>query len=454
MPWNLAIPDLGTYYLPRIFLIAGNMAGKTRKYHIDDRSPDKRTGGNRIVFAVALLVVIIAIIAIAAIGILKTGDNIPGSALNGGCETLPDPNATSGIPPDTFPVTDITLAPPVATDDQIPDSILGKLNVSVGNFPGNLPVFVDGIFRGSVSFGNPLSLNMSEGTHAIKVCSGTVCEEANVHIGRAIMTSLNFEKLLSRDIPLGFLNISIGDYPATIPVFIDEEKVGQAVPGKLLNVTLPAGIHSIAVCAEGSCINNSIIISPMNQTVLNYTDRLKQDLPKGDLVVSIGGFNAELPVFIDNISAGTASVGNPLTLKLNRGNHSVAVCAGKVCENETVQIRFAKQSFVDFGERLKEDVEFTVPTVRITSSFLSGSTLMVGVDLINPDSKTHVISATISCVYSYSDSHNMRHSDSAQNRISATVKPGENVTQNIQLSLPGGSNVIANDPVVMDVTVS
>jgi hypothetical protein len=171
--------------------------------------------------------------------------------------------------------------------------------------------------------------------------------------------------------------------------------------------------------------------------------------------VSIGGYDAyRLPVFVDNASVGNVSLGNPLNIKLNQANHTVSVCAGTVCENESVQIRFAKQTFVDFGEELIRDAKFPTPTVRILSSSISGNVLTVKIEFINPDTVDHSIAATISCVYSYSDSHNLRHSDSAVNLVSRLVKSGERVPQTVLLYFQAGTNFMANDPVVIDVMVA
>ena len=55
---------------------------------------------------------------------------------------------------------------------------------------------------------------------------------------------------------------------------------------------------------------------------------------KGPLRVSIGSWNADLPVLIDNTSAGIVSHDKPLDLMLEEGNHTVRVCAGTICLDE------------------------------------------------------------------------------------------------------------------------
>jgi hypothetical protein len=276
-----------------------------------------------------------------------------------------------------------------------------------------------------------------------------------VHIGFAINTSLNFEKLLMKDSPPGFLNVSTGNYPVPLPVFVDDENVGEVSPNNPLNVTMPAGMHDVAVCVEAACINNSVIIIPSNQTSLDFGEQLDSDLLKGELIVSLGGYDAiRLPVFVDNASVGNVSTGDTLSVMLNLANHTVSVCAGTVCEYESIRVRFAKQTVVDFGERLKKDAKYPTPTIIINSSSVSGSVLTVTVEYINPDTRDHTIAGTVSCVYTFSDSHSVRHSDSVQNRVSRLVKSGERSSQTVTLNFPPGSNIMTNDPVVIDLTVA
>ena len=173
------------------------------------------------------------------------------------------------------------------------------------------------------------------------------------------------------------------------------------------------------------------------------------------LTVSIGGYDARLPVFIDNTSAGNVSMSTPLILMVSEGSHKVKVCVGVYCENETVDIRFAQPIMVNFGDRLKKDVAFSAPTVRIADSLLTGNSMEVDVEFINPDTTDHVLNATIGCGYSNLDPRNLeRHNNFVQSQITKTVKAGDQVTQHVTFSLTGGSAVIANEPSVVDESVT
>jgi NADH:ubiquinone oxidoreductase subunit E len=306
---------------------------------------------------------------------------------------------------------------------------------------------------GTISPGNPLSVNLSEGSHTVKICAGTVCEQANVHIGYAIRTTVDFEDALRTDALQGTMSVSIGDYPATLPVFIDDAQAGTVSQGKTLNQTISTGIHTVKICVGDTCFNRTVEIQPSDQTTLDFEEQLENHLLKGPLRVSIGGYNAELPVFLDNAHVGVVSMGNPLDLVANVGNHSIRVCSGNVCEDEEVQIKFAKQSVVDFGEQLEKDAKFPAPAVRITNSTTSGSTMTVDVEFVNPDTIDHSFTATVSCVYTFTDSYNIRESSSAQTMIIRTVEAGNTATQQVTLGLYDGSNVIAGPPVLVDVTI-
>jgi hypothetical protein len=99
-------------------------------------------------------------------------------------------------------------------------------------------------------------------------------------------------------------------------------------------------------------------------------------------------------------------------------------------------------------------VEFSIPAVRIVKSSLSGSTMMVEIEFINPENRDHSMKATISSAYSFINAQNLRQNDFAQNRITQSVKAGDSVTQLVSLSLNGGSDVIADEPVVIDVMIN
>ena len=118
---------------------------------------------------------------------------------------------------------------------------------------------------------------------------------------------------------------------------------------------------------------------------------------KGPLRVSIGGWDADLPVSIDNKSVGIGRNNKPLDLMLEEGNHTVKVCAGTICLDENVTIKFARQRLVDFEERLLNEVVFPKPTARIVSYYPSGDEFTVTVEFINPSEKDLAMSAEISC---------------------------------------------------------
>jgi len=328
----------------------------------------------------------------------------------------------------------------------------GELTVTIGQYNAILTVLTDDKRSGNVSKGNPLNLKLSEGSHTIKVCAGTVCESIDVNIKSAIKTTIDFEERLNRVLPQGSLNVSIGDYPTKLQVLIDNSSSGTVSPDKPLNLVISSGHHSVKVCRNNDCFSETVNIAPGNLTTVDFGTRLKGDIPQTEIVVSIGGFDAQLPVKIDNVTVGTVAQGKPFKTRVNTGEHVLMVCFGAVCEKEQITATFGKPVYVDFGEQLQRDVEFSKPTARIVSTNQNGNTLVVEVEFINPNAKDVTISATISCQYTYLNSNRERVGDSARVQVTRVVKSNDRPKQNANIYL-SGSGVIASPPVITEMTI-
>jgi len=334
-------------------------------------------------------------------------------------------------------------------------SIKGPLSISIGDYHAKMPVLIDNTNVGEVSGGRPLNISVNEGYHVVQVCSGDVCELVGIEVKSAIKTTIDFGERLKRDAPQGPLSVSIGDSNAKMQLYIDNTSIGEVFPGKLLNTSVNEGRHMVRVCAGSVCKEQEVEIKSTKQTTVDFGEQIQKDISKGPLTISIGGYNADLPVSIDNSSVGVVSLGKPLQLMVSEGRHTVKVCVGVICFNESVEIKFAQPTFVDFGERLKKNVEFTKPTVRIVSSVLNINRLSVSVEFINPDKIDHTMSATIGGGYSYIDSTSReRKNEFAQTLVTRSVKAGTRVTQLVDLSLSRGSSVIASEPTVVEVIVT
>jgi hypothetical protein len=137
---------------------------------------------------------------------------------------------------------------------------------------------------------------------------------------------------------------------------------------------------------------------------------------------------------------------------LSEGHHTVKVCVGMVCETEDVAIKFAQPAFVDFEERLKKDVQFSQPTVRIVNSFFADTTDVINLEFINPGKTDLTMTANVGCGYSYVDwNSNQRKNDFTQTPVSQFVKAGDRSTQQVILYMGKGHHVIANEPMIVDV---
>lgn len=359
-------------------------------------------------------------------------------------------NDTSNIVPEDTPniIPNDSLKNPVF-GEHLQNLPYGQLNVSIGNYNARLPVYVDNMEAGYVSSGKMLSLNVVEGNRTIKVCSGAVCETIDVNILSATKTLIDFEERLNRDLPMGSLNVSIGDYNGILPVYIDMLVTGNVSTGIPLIQVLSPGNHSIRICSYENCYTENVNITPRNQTTIDFGSRLKNGDRQADLVLSIMGYKAQdLPFFIDNVSAGVLSHGTLVTVKVNTGIHDVKVCSGSVCAQEQVEVKFGKTAYVDFSEQLKRNAEFVEPIVRIVDYSLSGSTIIVNAEFINPSAKDLTMTATFSCVYSAINSEHVRLSNSVTSQETRSVRAGDRSVQTVYMYLPYGNDYIYSPPVI------
>ena len=332
------------------------------------------------------------------------------------------------------------------------DGVTGRLIIAIGNYNANLPVFIDNTSVGEVSSGKPLNITVNEGRRTVRICSGTWCEQVVVEIKSGIKTSIDFEERLKNNAPQGSLSVSLGDYNANLPVFIDNKTMGNVSMGKPLNLTVSAGRHIVKVCSGSMCEQQEVEISSTKPTSVDFGEPLKKSIRQGPLMVSLGSYNAELPVFIDNASVGNVSTVKPLNVMMSEGNHSVRVCVGLVCENEVVVIKFAQQSIVDFGERFKKSAEFSKPTVRIVKFFMTGNRLTVDAEFINPGKTDLSMTTTVGVGYSFIDSAtHQRENQYGQYRFTRSVRAGNRTTQSLEMTLSGGSSTIASEPTIVEV---
>ena len=233
----------------------------------------------------------------------------------------------------------------------------------------------------------------------------------------------------------GQLNVSIGDYNAESPatVFIDNVAVGDVSAGTVLNLTTTLGRHAVRLCVIGACFKEDVIILPSEPTELDFGEQLK-NVTTGPLTVSIGGYVAELPVLVDNATVGNVTNMKPLNMKITEGIHNVKVCIGILCQNETVNIKFAQPVYVDFGERLKKVMDVSEPTIRIVDTRKTGYTVAIDVELINPTKKDLTMAATIQQAYSYVNPQtHWRAADTKKGTVSKVVKAGTRSVQTVTL---------------------
>jgi hypothetical protein len=257
----------------------------------------------------------------------------------------------------------------------------------------------------------------------------------------------------STEIKKGLLNVSIGNYVGILPVFIDNKIAGNVSMGKPLNLTANVGRHTVRICVVDLCNTQDVMLLSSSPATVDFGEWLTKEIVKGPLTVSIGGYNADLPVFVDNVTAGNASQGKPLNLMVSEGNHTVKVCVGILCVNETVMVKFAKPSFVEFEERLTKVAEFSKPTVRILDTRQTGAKITVDLEFINPAKEDITFTTTVQCAYSYIDTQTKeRHGNAKQITVTKSVKAGARAKQSSDIYLDGGRSYIIEIPRIVDTT--
>jgi len=196
---------------------------------------------------------------------------------------------------------------------------------------------------------------------------------------------------------------------------------------------------------------NATLNATLNVTnVTNATSKLK-----GPLRISIGSYYTDqpLPVKIDNQTVGGVMAGVPFDFMVNEGNHSVEVCVGVICPEKSIIIVFAKSSYLDFEDILKQKAEFSKPTVRILKSFKNGNGISVDVEFINPTQKDLAISVDIGSGYTYIDGRtNIRMGDSVRSKVTEYVEAGRRVMRTVDLNFVYGSSYTFDDPTISQIT--
>jgi hypothetical protein len=174
---------------------------------------------------------------------------------------------------------------------------------------------------------------------------------------------------------------------------------------------------------------------------------------KGQLTISVGGWQGEFPVSVDTMDVGIVATDNPLVLMLEEGYHTVELCCNMRCEQETVDIRFGKQRTIDFSGQLKRDLKYAVPTAEIIGYRPVSDQITIDVEFINPTPKPLAMSADVTCGYSYVDSRDYNKiRNVAEGHVTATVNGCDRITQTLRFTLGSGYNyVYDNTPTITNV---
>lgn len=232
-----------------------------------------------------------------------------------------------------------------------------------------------------------------------------------------------------------------------------------------MKLTVPSALFMVFICIVATgCVDisdkNAFNTTIPSETFAPFTtaDSGSSDTTtglKGPLTVSIGGYPAELAVILDNKTVGTVKPSTPLELMVEEGNHTVMVCMGWICEKENITVRFGRLTTVDFGERLRTDVEFPNATARILDYYRSDNGVSVNVELINPETTDRMIFVELSLGYSYIDGRSqIKYGSSTKGTATKLVKAGQRETERVDLSFTSsGSGYSFDYPVISEIKV-
>jgi hypothetical protein len=255
----------------------------------------------------------------------------------------------------------------------------------------------------------------------------------------------------STEIKKGQVNVSIGNYIGELPVFIDNKSAGNVTLNKPLNMTVNVGRHSVRICVQDLCKTEEIVVLSSGPATVDFGEWLTKEIVTGPLTISLGGYNADLPVLVDNITVGNLSQGEQLTLMVSEGNHTVKVCVGMVCVNETVGVKFAKPVNIDFGDRLRKVAEFSTPIARIVNTRQAGARVMVDMEFINPLTKEITFTTMVQCTYTYIDPQG-RKGNFKQITVTKSVRPGMRANHTADIYLDGGRSYVIEAPHILETT--
>jgi len=255
----------------------------------------------------------------------------------------------------------------------------------------------------------------------------------------------------STEIKKGQVNVSIGNYIGELPVFIDNKTAGNVSQNKPLNMTVNVGRHTVRICVRDLCNNQDIMVLSSSPSIVDFGEWLTKEIVTGPLTISLGGYNADLPVFVDNITVGNLSQGEQMNLMVSEGNHTVKVCVGMICVNETVGVKFAKPVNIDFGDRLRKVAEFSTPIVRIVNTRQIGARVIVDMQYINPTTKDITFTTTVQCTYTYIDPQG-RKGNFKQITVTKSVKSGTRANQSSDIYLDGGRSYVIEAPQILETT--
>jgi hypothetical protein len=94
------------------------------------------------------------------------------------------------------------------------------------------------------------------------------------------------------------------------------------------------------------------------------------------------------------------------------------------------------------------------PTARILDYNRNGNTISIDVEFFNPSTNDLLMSAEVSCGYTYiEDRNSIKMGDSVRGKLVQNVKAGQRLTERLDLYFTSGNSLSYGSPVIEDLQI-
>jgi hypothetical protein len=179
-----------------------------------------------------------------------------GFILATGCVAMTNKNTVNVTTAPTFTpfsnTSDPGLNKTINETANITPKLNGSLRVSISgiSYPANLLVVLDNETVGTVKPSTPLYLMVSEGSHTVMVCVGSVCEQEDVTTRFGKYVSVDFSERLERDVEFPDPNAKptariLDYYKNGDTIYVNVEFINPSTKDLMISVVVSCGYSYI-----------------------------------------------------------------------------------------------------------------------------------------------------------------------------------------------------------------